>query len=206
MARPRRPALHRTSGTRTELRTVVVFCEGGVTEPQYLRAFKRLPAVQRETAVRIEIAPHTAVPYPLVEAAAARAREREVDEVWCFIDVEAPTPHPRLTEAVALAREAGVRLAISNPCFELWLVLHRRDWTRPATTTAEMVAAAAAATGAARKQVDETILAGRGDAVRRARALERRHRDDGATLPRDNPSSSVYAFIEAFDPEQRSTG
>lgn len=174
-----------------------------MTEPEYLRAFKRLPAVRRQTTVRIEIAPDAAVPYPLVEAAAARAQDPELDEVWCFIDVEAPTPHPRLAEAVELARQAGVRLAISNPCFELWLVLHERDWNRPATSTHEMQARAQSLPGVSRKHVDVTLLASRHEAVRRARALAARHADDGARLPHDNPSSSVYTFIETFDPEHR---
>lgn|GEM_PF-386202 len=185
-----RPQLRRTSGTRAELRTVVVYCEGSVTEPEYLKAFKRLPAVRRQTNVRIEISADTAVPYPLIQAAAASARDPELDEVWCFIDVEAPTPHPRLIEAVELARRTNVRLAISNPCFELWLVLHDRDWTRPATSTYEMEATAQQLPGIQRKHVDDMLLALRHEAVRRARALARRHEKDGAHLPHGGRTAS----------------
>ncbi|MER0242846.1 RloB family protein [Streptomyces sp. HSW2009] len=49
---------------------------------------------------------------------------RPTTRVWCVVDVEAPAPHASLDEAIALARRSGVRMALSNPCFELWLLLH----------------------------------------------------------------------------------
>lgn len=38
-----------------------------------------------------------------------------------------PGTHPGLTDAIEQARQNGIWLAISNPCFELWLVLHFQD-------------------------------------------------------------------------------
>jgi hypothetical protein len=46
------------------------------------------------------------------------------DEVWCVLDVD---EHPKLHEARQLANARGIELAISNPCFELWLLLHFRE-------------------------------------------------------------------------------
>lgn len=46
------------------------------------------------------------------------------DEVWCVIDVDEFDIEP----TVRLAKESGVRLAVSNPCFELWLFLHQEDY------------------------------------------------------------------------------
>ena len=64
-------------------------------------------------------------------AAAARSRalqeEGEIDEFWCVFDVEWPRNHPGLGEAIKQARENQIRLAVSNPCFELWLILHFQD-------------------------------------------------------------------------------
>lgn len=157
--------------------------------------------------MRIEIATEAAVPYPLVQAAAARTRDDEVDEVWCFIDVEAPTPHPRLSDAFALADRSGVRLAVSNPCFELWIVLHERDWTRPATSTADMVTQAQKLAAYDGKHLDtDSLLASRHEAARRAHALARRHATDGTVSPHDNPSTGVVSFIEQYDPEYRKDG
>lgn len=47
------------------------------------------------------------------------------DEYWAVFDVDRQKP-TYLDEQAELARERGDRLAGSNPCFELWLLLH---WT-----------------------------------------------------------------------------
>jgi hypothetical protein len=58
-----------------------------------------------------------------------RKSDDEIDECWCVFDVEWPQNHPHLREAVQLAKDNGIRLAVSNPCFELWLILHFEDQT-----------------------------------------------------------------------------
>ena len=126
-----RKSLKRKVATRQPKRTILVFTEGEVTEPAYVKELKRLEHVRQSTSIRVEIAGAHMVPYPLVEKAVAQAADNEIDEVWCLFDVESPKPHPRLREAVALAaRDDKVHLAISNPCFELWLILHHQDGER----------------------------------------------------------------------------
>jgi hypothetical protein len=46
------------------------------------------------------------------------------DHVWCVFDVD---EHPHIPDAKQQARDNGIELAISNPCFELWLLLHFQD-------------------------------------------------------------------------------
>ena len=41
--------------------------------------------------------------------------------VWCVFDVD---EHPRLDDALKLAKESGFEVALSNPCIELWALLH----------------------------------------------------------------------------------
>ncbi len=80
-ARPGRPKpLRRRTEARPELKTIVIFCEGSSSEPEW------------------------------------------------------PKNHPKLLDAVELAQARNIRLAISNPCFELWLILHHRDYSRFADT------------------------------------------------------------------------
>lgn len=43
------------------------------------------------------------------------------------MDVEAPTAHPDLDRALRMARDEDLNVALSNPCFELWLLLHFQD-------------------------------------------------------------------------------
>ncbi|ARQ70294.1 RloB family protein [Streptomyces marincola] len=48
----------------------------------------------------------------------------EFDQVWCVSDVD---DYRDLDEAVRYAENHGVELVLSNPCFELWLLLHHVD-------------------------------------------------------------------------------
>ena len=112
---------------------LLVFCEGKNTEPQYIEAFRKWC---RNPRVDVEIAKERGVPLTLVRAAKERkldsekeARKAEddniaYDEVWCVFDVDA---HPNLNDAQQMARDNDIKLAISNPCFELWLLLHFRE-------------------------------------------------------------------------------
>jgi hypothetical protein len=60
------------------------------------------------------------------EAAARRSGDdgERFDEVWCVVDVD---DHTHLPAARELARREGISLAVSNPCFELWALLHFED-------------------------------------------------------------------------------
>jgi RloB-like protein len=155
--RTRAKDLSRKAGTRPERRTVVIFCEGEASEPDYIKALKRLPEVRRNTSVDIEIDPDQGVPLTLVKRAADRKRcDDEVDECWCLFDVEWPKNHPNLTEAIQLARAHGISLAISNPCFELWLILHLEEQTA-FISTADAEKRSRKLDGRSGKRIDTTI-------------------------------------------------
>ena len=198
--------LRRRVAFRTPKRTFLVFCEGKRTEPDYLRALKQEPEVRDAASVdiRIDVDASGAVPLTLVNAAAdARASapglQGEVDEVWCLFDVEAPQNHPNLDEAVAKAEESDVRLAISNPCFELWLALHFADRTAW-LDTADAVRLRRDHDGSSGKELDGAMyMARRTEAKNRARALAARHERDGTEFPHDNPSSGVFRFLAAVE-------
>lgn len=123
--RERRPA--RRTATREPTRRLLVVCEGEVTEPQYLRGFERWV---RNNTIKIEIPDKHGVPLTLVNRAAElkeaadRQAKREgdpflaYDEVWCVFDID---EHPGVNDARQLAEARGIELAVSNPCFELWM-------------------------------------------------------------------------------------
>ena len=198
--------LRRRVGVRTPRRTLLVFCEGEKTEPDYLRALKHEPAIREAASVEIRINKDTfgSVPLTLVKtAAAARTRatgeEGEVDEVWCLFDVEAPKKHPNLAEAKALAKRSNVHIAISNPCFELWLALHFQDQTAWLDND-DAVRLRRRHDGSKDKRVDAaTYMPLREDASRRARLLTGKHARDLTPFPHDNPSSGMYRFLDAIE-------
>ena len=108
-------------------------CEGKVTEPSYIEGFERRT---RKAAVEVRIHGEQGDPRKLVERAKtereqARVRARQqgddflaYDEVWCVFDRD---QHERFADACQMARDNQLALAVSNPCFELWLLLHFRD-------------------------------------------------------------------------------
>lgn len=199
--------LKRKVAIRKPRKTLVIFCEGERTEPEYLDALKRQPPVRDVAAVdlRVETGQGGSVPRALVAMATeARARaieeDAEIDEFWCVFDVEWPKNHPGLGEAVRQARANGINLAVSNPCFELWLILHFQDCTAWLDNNQAR---------RLRRQVDGSSDKGLeaskympfvGDATRRAAGLDKRHFKDGTVFPHDNPSSGMHRLLAAVEP------
>ena len=78
------------------------------------------------------------VPKTVVELAVRLKKESEseaerrkddnlrYDHVWCVFDID---EHPFVPEARQQARDNAIDVAVSNPCFELWLLLHFQDQT-----------------------------------------------------------------------------
>lgn len=197
-------SLKRRVSTRQLRKIILIFCEGARTEPEYLNALRRLPAVHDMAAVdiRIETGQGGSVPITLVTMAiAARRRaageEGEIDEVWCVFDVEWPRNHPDLKMAVEQARQGGVEVAVSNPSFELWLILHFQDQSSWLDND-----------GARRLRRQLDGCTGKGldpgkyvpniqEATRRAVALDERHLRNATSFPHDNPSSGMHRLVAA---------
>lgn len=132
------PNLRRRRHRREPKRRFILFCEGERTEPAYFGAISR---VYRGALISVEIVPAVGVPYTIAEKAVERARIlgfdrrsrrkkdsfEESDQVWAVFDRD---EHPNFDEAAALCERGGVHVGRSNPCFELWLILHEKDYDR----------------------------------------------------------------------------
>ncbi|MEU3112871.1 RloB family protein [Micromonospora chalcea] len=176
----------------------MIFCEGKNSEPDYINGLKRLPEIANNTALNLELHPEQGVPLTLVEMAADRLADPEVDECWCIFDVEWPKNHPNLIRAKQLAQGRGVGLVISNPCFELWLILHY-DRCNKFINTAEAESLSRKLDGRTGKSIDSRIyMAKRKEAARRAEQLERDHESNGTTFPDNNPSSGMHYLLRAL--------
>ncbi|MXZ78960.1 MAG: RloB domain-containing protein [Gemmatimonadetes bacterium] len=205
--------LRRQDPHRIPKRTFLVFCEGERTEPAYLKALKREPEVRDIASVDIRIHDDSlgSAPLTLVEAAAdTRARasqeESEIDEVWCLFDVEWPRNHPNLKKARDLARASNVKVAVSNPCFELWLLLHFQDQTAWLETDAAKRRLKKYDPSDGKSIDGATYVPRRAKAADRARSLEKRHRGGRTKFPNNNPSSGMYRFLEAVESPTEDAG
>jgi hypothetical protein len=181
---------------------VLAFVEGEVTEEQYLIHFGRL----HRAKMTFRVADFHGVPFSLVtravetkkteEREARRGRGRARDEYWCVFDVDV---HEKLTEAIDLAARNGIQLAISNPCIELWFLIHFEDQFAFIERHDAQRAAKAhtrcdkTLTREALKALEERFPA----AKDRARTLESKHAGDGTPAP-GNPSSDVWRIIDSI--------
>lgn len=194
--------LKRRVATRRPRKTLVVFCEGEKTEPDYLEALKREPEVRDVAAVdlRVETSHGGSVPLTLVtlaiqERVRSVREEGEIDEFWCVFDVEWPINHPDLKDALRLALRSHIRVAVSNPCFELWLALHFQDQSAWLDTEAAC-RLRRRHDGTMDKRLDGPLyMPRRTAAARRAAALDKRHGENQTLFPHDNPSSGMYKLL-----------
>jgi len=198
--------LKRRVATRKPRKTFLVFCEGKRTEPEYLNALKRQPSVRDVAAVDLRVVTGHGRSAPRALAAVAvDARSRaidedaEIDEFWCVFDVEWPENHPGLQDAIEEARRNSVQVAVSNPCFELWLILHFRDqsaWL----DTAEACRLRQRLDGSTDKGIDAArYMPLTAVAARRAAQLDERHLQNGTRFPDTNPSSGIHRLLAAIE-------
>lgn len=174
----------------------VLFCEGKNTEPGYFDAIDRLWA---SALVNVQSVPGVGVPSTIANKATEHARSlrrrrkdsfEEGDEVWAVFDRD---EHHRFEEAVRTCEHQGVKVARSDPCFELWLVLHERDYDAPCTRhhiqhELGLLRSDYDKDGAKDLDFDE-IVARVHEAEERARTQLIRRRDEGT--PYKNPSTTV---------------
>ena len=127
MAKPRK------KGNRVVKPKIYIFCEGEKTEPSYIRAyinFKYPSSVRLRGAERPVILKDTDMntPIQLVEVALEHKKslDFEKDQVWVMYDRESPQKYTdeQHRKAYDEATRNGLNVAISNVCFEYWLLLH----------------------------------------------------------------------------------
>lgn len=171
-----------------------------MTEPQYFDDFRR---EEHNALVDVIIDGEGGSPKTLVERAAAKKKEAEkeakrladdnlkYDEVWCVYDVD---QHPKLADAYQQARDNGIELAVSNPCFELWLFLHfsvqnaHIERNKLATLLRKHIP------GYGKRAPFDMLRKGYDDAVKRAKILKRECTANGNEG--GNPSTEVYRLTE----------
>ncbi|MBP8181837.1 MAG: RloB domain-containing protein [Acidimicrobiia bacterium] len=171
----------------------------GKRELQYLKAFQHSGVVLKPEMCGLDPLGMVSKANRLMlkaEKEERRGKGSAFDEVWCVFDVD---EHERFGQAVASARNNGVQLAISNPCFELWLLLHYQDQTAHLTVqAAQNQAAEFVGTGKTLAPAAVGRLVSLYDeANRRAAELAGQHGRHGVEST-SNPSSGVGRLVDAI--------
>jgi len=176
--------------------TVLIVCEGEKTEPQYFKHWWR--ECKRSVSANIEIISDDACgtdAKSIVEYAKDKKAIFDYDEIWCVFDRD-ENPPDKLKAALNQARDNDLNIAFSNPCFELWFLLHFQDQTAHIERDqAERTLRRKYIKGYEKSlDVYGTILPGQAGAIARARDLRKLHHDNGNDK-RSNPSTTADKLV-----------
>lgn len=201
-----REALKRVPGQREPRVQLLIVCEGAQTEPNYFIALRRKLRLS-SVEVKVQSDKNTSDPKRVVDfALKQRAKQLkearrsqvlgEYDEVWCVMDVENPADNPLFHEAIQQAKREKLQLAVSNPAFEYWFLLHFEDTSsgfKDGQQLKKRLKQHQSSYHESKPMFDElyphTQLA-----IQRAKRILRSHAD--ARNPYPNPSTNVFKLVE----------
>ena len=206
--RRRIPDLKRRGPLHEPKQHFVLFCEGKKTEPAYFNAIKRCCG---NTLIAVEIVEDAGVPKTIAKRAVKEAKRRrrkrdsfeEDDEIWAVFDRD---QHPDFKNAVQRCEQHDIGVARSDPCFELWLILHERDYDRSCNRwdvqkDFEDLRPEYDRSGSKTPDCDDMVRRVE-EAEERAEAQLRRREEQGA--PFGNPSTTVFQLTRAIrDADER---
>lgn len=188
---------------------------GEETERQYFTYVRKELAA---TGMAIKVISEGAAPNELLDIAIAMKDEdrREArrnsdrgnvyDRVWVVTDVD---NFPQIPSVRQKAVIEGIDIIVSNPCFELFLVLHSQTYNRNCSPTAIQSVAKrlGLTTGRNNKDIVEKALVGKFQhAEGLSQAIRQMHVSNGNSFPHDNPSSEVDLLVrELINSAQRSS-
>jgi hypothetical protein len=188
------PRLVRRGPIKNPKIKITLVCEGKVTEPEYFSELARYCGSLLSVSLVIERG--AGVPQSILE----KARELignpaddfgQSDQVWAVFDRD---EHPKVDRAIDEAHAAGIYVAYSNPCFELWVVLHFRDYDAPVSRRDIQRVLRSLMPGYDPRRSKKITFSEIEDEVeaaeRRAEAMDLRRARERSS--RGNPCSSVY--------------
>lgn len=122
--------------------TILIVCEGKETEPLYFDSFRtryiNISLEIPEKSSKGKSKSKTTDPLGLVKKAVFFKKNKyeinpeDGDRVYCIFDVDINYQNPdslkaktdEIQAAYEVAKRNDIKLGISNPCFELWFLLH----------------------------------------------------------------------------------
>lgn len=121
------------------------------------------------------------------------------DEVWCVFDVEGITINKEpFHKAIDKADAHNLHLAVSNPAFEYWYLLHFEITTRPFINAKDIITTLKTHLPNYEKagNVFEQIFDKTTTAINHAKRAFKNHPDKHSHFP--NPSTGVFKLVETL--------
>lgn len=141
--------IRRRGPARATGNAILIVTEGAKTEPKYFEAVRRCLGLRTTEVKVLRGDGNDAVSVVSTAIQVRDERRREVrrgasqvvafDDVWAVFDSERADTNPKLDEALRLAEARHIKVALSNPCFEYWVMLHYGFTTRGFVDCPEVV-------------------------------------------------------------------
>ena len=201
---PKGRGVQRKLGRKQPKTLFKVICEGANTEPKYLAAFAKRYG---NNLVDIETVAAAGVPLTIVRKSVEIKKqlfreakktgfERHI-EVWAVFDVD---EHPHIPQAVNMARGNDIFIGQSNPCVEIWPLLHlefHRAHIHRHALQRKLATHMASYQPGGSKLIDfEQIKDNYDEAKARAEQLIEDHRQVGEPLA--NPSTTLFNLLDGI--------
>lgn len=130
--------LNRRSPTRNVGKIILIACEGSKTEKIYFESLKKDLRLPTLTIREVTVLPHQNRTDPrsiierLIEERQQMRNEQrwsQKDEAWAVFDGDEHIEKSldKWNSAISRAKSQKINLAITNPCFELWYLIHFQD-------------------------------------------------------------------------------
>lgn len=128
-----RSEFFRDSNTKEREKAFILAFEGNETEEQYFDSFKKLDRYNRELvylhSLKRDKDDTRSAPNHVYKKLKKEAKDeynfRNSDELWMIIDRDRWQNIPEIVNLCK--KDKNMYVALSNPCFEFWLLLHVKD-------------------------------------------------------------------------------
>ena len=123
---------NRNTAKRKQRPVILIVAEGeNVTESQYFRHFLK---PNSEYTIRMVAAKHVTDPGGMLETIQKKWHELDLDErkgdaAFIVVDLDCSDEKAKAIKALK-QNSKGIQFIVSNPCFEVWFLLHFRYSTR----------------------------------------------------------------------------
>ncbi len=204
MSKKKNPQFSRKRPSRDRYKRILIVCEGTKTEPIYFGAIRK---EKRLTTTAIHVVGTAKSSVSLIEEAKKLYIEVEkdvdlkYDEVYCVFDRD---DHLNIPAAFDMARKNDFTVIFSNPCFELWFLLHFEDQKSYIDRKKVKSLLNKHFKAVYKKEYDKSkdiyndLKQSQETAIQRAKELRKLHKDS-LKQETENPSTNVDVLLEALD-------
>ncbi|MFA0415788.1 RloB family protein [Vibrio renipiscarius] len=130
--------------TEEPTKVIIISCEGSNTEPEYFTAIKDILSEHISSLIEIELVEKEdgpSEPQDVLDNLQSYVEKydfsKDHDSLWLVCDrekvIDRKTGSKGLLEVIPICEEKGYSMALTNPLFEFWLLMHIADISKYCT-------------------------------------------------------------------------